>query len=301
MEGVKMGPQVSTSPDKWLIDWPLAGSGHIHDYHWYQSNYVYIGSTSQQTFAESRDKAIGLFDLDISDNTRTDLVPIEQPPVLSNDKWAFYRFPIKSAQRIKLEMTYQQLVQWTFSPQDWCLVLLHLTHAEHKTCISMISQLQKTNRRLKIKICYTDQQEQSLLTRMVAASVQERSFHHVITERLAQNPSAKELYDRLFASNSLMGNQLFNREQSINMNIHHSPTSSPTTPTTPTKSVGLVLPLSSPQSNRPTTPSSSTGLSLGRLPGLGSPISLGQPKSPVPGDSNSKVIRVLPFNSLSNK
>jgi DNA repair exonuclease SbcCD nuclease subunit len=58
MHGCKMGAVVSESTDVWPITAPMAFSGHIHDYHKLQPNFIYVGTPIQHSFGDSTDKAV---------------------------------------------------------------------------------------------------------------------------------------------------------------------------------------------------------------------------------------------------
>ena len=59
--GAKMGAIVSEVGDKWDLEYPLAISGHIHDYDVLQPNMIYIGTPIQQTYSESVHKTVSIF------------------------------------------------------------------------------------------------------------------------------------------------------------------------------------------------------------------------------------------------
>ncbi len=58
--GCKMGAIVSTTGDKWELDYPFLVSGHIHDKQRIQGNVFYTGSSIQHAFGESHDKTIAV-------------------------------------------------------------------------------------------------------------------------------------------------------------------------------------------------------------------------------------------------
>lgn len=60
IKGCKMGSQVSENGDEWLLDAPLAVSGHIHEWQMPQPNVIYVGTPMQITFGCSADKSISL-------------------------------------------------------------------------------------------------------------------------------------------------------------------------------------------------------------------------------------------------
>ena len=72
----KMGCIVSEHGDKYPLDYPLAISGHIHDYDLLQPNVVYVGIPFQHSFSDSIHKCISIFtfnDNNTWDQERVDL------------------------------------------------------------------------------------------------------------------------------------------------------------------------------------------------------------------------------------
>lgn len=61
------GVKRSTHGDKWPEDAPFVFSGHIHHYHYLQSNILYVGTPYQITHAESPDKGILAIRIDPND------------------------------------------------------------------------------------------------------------------------------------------------------------------------------------------------------------------------------------------
>lgn len=56
--GCKMGPIESVNGDKWMKEWPMVISGHIHNKQWCQSNIYYPGSAMQHAFGQSTENTI---------------------------------------------------------------------------------------------------------------------------------------------------------------------------------------------------------------------------------------------------
>ena len=59
--GAKLGAIVSEHGDKYPLDYPLGISGHIHDYDQLQTNFIYTGTSFQQTYSENAHKTVSLF------------------------------------------------------------------------------------------------------------------------------------------------------------------------------------------------------------------------------------------------
>jgi DNA repair exonuclease SbcCD nuclease subunit len=57
----KMGAIVSEQGDKYPLDYPLAISGHIHDYDHLQTNVIYVGTPIQHSYSDGIHKCVSLF------------------------------------------------------------------------------------------------------------------------------------------------------------------------------------------------------------------------------------------------
>jgi DNA repair exonuclease SbcCD nuclease subunit len=60
--GSKLGAIVSEHGDKYPLDYPLGISGHIHDYDQLQENFIYTGTSFQQTYSENGHKTVSMFE-----------------------------------------------------------------------------------------------------------------------------------------------------------------------------------------------------------------------------------------------
>lgn len=62
LDGVKMGPMVMDGVEKWLPEYPMLCSGHIHDRQQPQENLYYTGTPIPHAFGESNRKSICMID-----------------------------------------------------------------------------------------------------------------------------------------------------------------------------------------------------------------------------------------------
>ena len=58
LDGAKMGMIVANGVEKWLDEYPLLISGHIHDAQEVQKNYINVGSSLQHSYAENGSKRL---------------------------------------------------------------------------------------------------------------------------------------------------------------------------------------------------------------------------------------------------
>ncbi len=79
--GARMGAIESTTGDVWDTNYPLAISGHIHDYQRLQNNLLYIGTPMQHTFGDRDDKTISIFTF-----TCEDVIHLSENDIGRNDQ-----------------------------------------------------------------------------------------------------------------------------------------------------------------------------------------------------------------------
>ena len=107
-KGVQLGAVKSEVGDFWDETWPLAISGHIHEYQLLQPNLLYPGTPIQQTFSEKPDKAVTLCDFNtvIDDNTTIVIQEVQTLEDLRPDPMVRVRYArIQLGLRLKRTIT----------------------------------------------------------------------------------------------------------------------------------------------------------------------------------------------------
>jgi DNA repair exonuclease SbcCD nuclease subunit len=67
--GCQLGAAVSAHGTKYANDWPTLISGHIHDKRLLQENVYYVGTPVMQTFGETEDKSVCIYDSELGQIT----------------------------------------------------------------------------------------------------------------------------------------------------------------------------------------------------------------------------------------
>lgn len=117
--GGKMGNNVSTRGDKWLSEYPLLISGHLHDAHQPADNIIYVGTPYQHKFDEDPEKSISMFTF------RPTGEALDRFVTMGCIDYSRREIRLDIIIRREVHMTAEEFRDW--SPQDRCLTKVVIT------------------------------------------------------------------------------------------------------------------------------------------------------------------------------
>jgi predicted phosphodiesterase len=142
-KGCNLGNKVSEHGDSWPLHYPLNISGHIHMYQKLQPNLIYVGTPFQQTFKETEDKTISIFEF--KDN-------IAMNGVKTNE-YNETRLNLQLPKKITIEINSNQINEIKIPVDCKVRLIINATASEIKTLIksSKIVEWEKEGIKIKYK------------------------------------------------------------------------------------------------------------------------------------------------------
>jgi DNA repair exonuclease SbcCD nuclease subunit len=174
--GSKLGAIVSEHGDKYPLDYPLGISGHIHDYDHLQDNFIYTGTSFQQTYAESHDKKISIFTF-TSENT-----------------WSQERIDLGLMKKVTVYITPEEVAGYVVPNDKMVKLVVRGNEAAIKT-ISKVAKIQELKKQ-GVKVVFKTIQQESLPSNPFT---QKMAYSERLVSHISSDPHLLSWYNKIFS------------------------------------------------------------------------------------------------------
>ena len=169
----KMGAIVSEQGDKYPLDYPLAISGHIHDYDHLQTNVIYVGTPIQQTYNEAQNKCISLFTFE--------------------ETWSQERIDLGLMKKVTVYITPEEVGTYVVPKDKMVKLVVRGSEAAIKT-ISKVSKIQEL-KKAGVKVVFKTIQQDIAPNKFT----QKMSYAERLQSEISHDPQALAWYNKIFS------------------------------------------------------------------------------------------------------
>lgn len=196
--GVQLGGIKSVNGDVWQKDWPLIISGHIHEYQELQSNIIYPGTPMQNTFSESPDKAVILFDINPEADPMS-AVMLQEVKALNElkpdqrVKARYARIDLGLCKRVQIKLPVDQVSKFQPRPNQLTKLIVQGTPSELKALnkTNVLSRLRKQG----IVFAFLPVEEAIV---NVSHTVEQKGYLQTFRELIADDAELRRCFDLLY-------------------------------------------------------------------------------------------------------
>ena len=173
IHGCHMGAIVSEHGDKYPLDYPLAISGHIHDYEHLQGNVIYVGSPFQHTYSEGQ-KAISLF-------------------TFSENGWDQERIDLGLMKKVTVYITPEEVGTYVVPKDKMVKLVVRGSEAAIKT-ISKVNKIQEL-KKAGVKVVFKTIQQDIAPNKFT----QKMSYAERLLSEISHDAHALAWYNKIFS------------------------------------------------------------------------------------------------------
>lgn len=204
--GVQMGPIKSTAGDVWDVTWPLVISGHIHDYQLLQPNLIYVGTPMQQTFSESPNKAITLFDF--NPDPLENAAPLEEVASLDalkpepSVRSRYIRIDLKLCIKRTITISPSALATFKPAPNERIKLIIkgHVSDLKALNKSSVLSSLARQGVKFALMPIDEPTKKKSAITQVGdRVQLKDQSFLQLFRDLIQEDKELLPYFDSLFA------------------------------------------------------------------------------------------------------
>ena len=168
----KMGAIVSEQGDKYPLDYPLAISGHIHDYDHLQANVVYVGTPFQHTYSEGK-KTISIFTFE--------------------EGWSQERIELGLMTKVTVYITPEEVATYVVPKDKMVKLVVRCSEAAIKT-ISKVSKIQEL-KKAGVKVVFKTIQQDIAPNKFT----QKMSYAERLLSEISHDSHALAWYNKIFS------------------------------------------------------------------------------------------------------
>lgn len=181
----KIGILKSAVGDVWPDKYPLAISGHIHDYHKLKENIIYVGTPAQYNFGENAKKTVSLF-------------------TFCYQKWEEFRIDLKIPRKMTIDIDYKDFSSFVVPVEGGDKIRLIVSGTSSQLKELDKSQKKKDLIKLGVKVCGNPIPDEKIDESIVKlySSNKRKSYIETFKELCTTN-NLDTLFNEVFGSSSV--------------------------------------------------------------------------------------------------
>lgn len=173
----------SQKGDIYPEDGPVLILGHFHEYHWVQSNVVYIGTPRQVKRDESAYKTISIFEFSPDKSYTERRIDTEMPPFL------------------EFKLTTQEIAEFEPPTTGDIKIIITDTYANNHLYSNNFKIKEWRHRRIKVVFVDIEQEPVACSSSNFFHGItQAESFCDILTRKFSENPRRAELFQEIMHS-----------------------------------------------------------------------------------------------------